>query len=79
MRRIARLLGACSPSAMCRKVTSERAAIVTVGIEMPKTTIGVARMPRRRNADSTMGSTQSCIARPSARLATVIPICEADR
>ena len=48
--RIARLLGACSPSAMCRKVTSESAAMVTVGIEMPKTTIGVARMSRLREA-----------------------------
>ena len=53
--RIARLLGACSPSAMCRNVTSERAAMVTVGIEMPKTAIGVARMSHGcRNADSTM-------------------------
>ena len=77
--RIAKLLGACSPRAMCKNVTSESAASVTVGIETPKTAIGVARIPSLRKPDSTIGSTQSCIARPRARLATVIPIWEADR
>ena len=37
--RIARVLGACSPSAMCRKVTSESEASGTIAIETPKTPI----------------------------------------
>ncbi len=78
--RIARLLGACSPSAMCRKVTSESAAI---GHGRDRDAEDHDR--RRRGCacatrpDSTSGSTQSCIARPRARLATVIPICDAER
>ncbi len=77
--RIARLLGACSPSAMCKNVTSERAASGTIGIDTAKIAIGWEGSPMVRNAASTSGSTQCSMARPSARLAIVIPICEAER
>ena len=74
--RIARLLGACSPIAMWRNVTSENARTQesrtgpTCKFSMPSPTFP---------SPSSIGWTTRSIAKPSARLATVIPSCEADR
>ncbi len=77
--RIARVLGACSPSAMCRKVTRDSAASGAAPTDTPKTTILDVGICKLSSALPTIGSTHFCIADPRARLAIVMPICEADR